>query len=50
MYTQRSRFIPEAILGRFTIRIWPQAGATAATAAGVRRRVDLGAKMRARWG
>jgi len=50
MYTQRTRFIPEAILDRFAIRLWPPAGAAAPAAAGGRPRVDLGAKMRARWG
>jgi DNA helicase-2/ATP-dependent DNA helicase PcrA len=50
MYTLRSRFIPEAILDRFAIRLWPPAGAAATTGAGGRPRVDLGAKMRARWG
>ncbi len=50
MYTLRSRFIPEAILDRFAIRLWPPPGAAAVGAAGGRPRVDLGAKMRARWG
>ncbi len=49
MYTLRSRFIPEAILDRFAIRLWPPAGATTAGAAGGRPRIDLGARMRARW-
>ena len=51
MYTQRTRFIPEAILDRFAVRLWPPAGAAAGAAfAGARPRVDLGARMRARWG
>jgi len=50
MYTLRSRFLPEAILDRFAIRLWPPVGAAATAAAGGRPRVDLGARMRARWG
>jgi DNA helicase-2/ATP-dependent DNA helicase PcrA len=51
MYTQRTRFIPEAILDQFAVRLWPPAGAAAGrAAAGGRPRVDLGARMRARWG
>jgi DNA helicase-2/ATP-dependent DNA helicase PcrA len=50
MYTQRSRFIPQAILDRFAIRLWPPAGAAAPTLGGGRPRIDLGARMRARWG
>ena len=50
MYTLRCRFLPEAILDRFAIRLWPPADAAATAAAGGRPRVDLGARMRARWG
>jgi DNA helicase-2/ATP-dependent DNA helicase PcrA len=50
MYTQRTRFIPEAILDRFTVRLWPPAGAASAASVRGRPRVDLSARMRARWG
>ena len=32
MYTQRTRFIPAAILDRFAVRLWPPAGAAAGAA------------------
>jgi DNA helicase-2/ATP-dependent DNA helicase PcrA len=47
LYTQRTRFIPEAILDRFAIRLWPAVTATGGRQGQVR--VDIGARMRGRW-
>ncbi|HMN87570.1 MAG TPA: 3'-5' exonuclease, partial [Bauldia sp.] len=46
VYANRTRFIPDAILDRFAVRLWPPRLATATAAGGAPRRVDLGARMR----
>ncbi len=50
LYAQRTRFIPDAILDRFAVRLWPPPAAAGTIAPGARPRIDLGARMRARWG
>ena len=48
LYAQRTRFIPEAILERFTVRLWAPQGSAAGTRPQAKP-VDLRAKMRSRW-
>jgi DNA helicase-2/ATP-dependent DNA helicase PcrA len=50
LYAQRTRFIPEAILDRFQPRLWPPAVPGRAAARKAMTPVDLGARMRRRWG
>jgi DNA helicase-2/ATP-dependent DNA helicase PcrA len=52
MYAQRTRFIPESILDRFEMRAWPAArDLKAALERSVdEARIDIGARMRRRWG
>ncbi len=50
MYTQRTRFIPDAILDRFAARLWAPAMAGGAAARPATVPVDLKARMRKRWG
>ena len=50
MYTQRTRFIPDAILDRFEARLWPPVELGGAAARKVVTPVDLRARMRERWG
>ncbi|CAN5162705.1 ATP-dependent helicase [soil metagenome] len=46
----RTRFIPEAILTHFQARLWPPVVGDAARARPAGPRVDIGARMRQRWG
>ena len=51
IYTQRSRFIPESILDRFRVQLWPPStGAEGATAPLAGTAFDVGERMRRRWG
>jgi DNA helicase-2/ATP-dependent DNA helicase PcrA len=50
LYAQRTRFIPEAILPHFHTRLWPPVGSAQATARPALPRVDVGERMRRRWG
>jgi DNA helicase-2/ATP-dependent DNA helicase PcrA len=50
MYAARTRFIPSALLDRFTSSAWPVATASAAAGASPRREpVDIGARLRRMW-
>ena len=50
VYTQRTRFIPEAILDRFEMRLWPAVLSEAGIGRrGPRTRIDIGARMRGMW-
>ena len=50
LLTQRTRFIPEAILPHFRTRLWPPVAADAPRARPAGPRVDIGQRMRQRWG
>ncbi len=50
LYASRTRFIPEALLGKFERRAWPQAAAAPATAKPARAPIDIGARVRRSWG
>ncbi len=50
LYAQRTRFIPEAILPFFRASLWPPAGADAPRARQAGPRVDIGRRLRQRWG
>ena len=50
LYAQRTRFIPESILAHFHPRIWAPLRSAAATARKSATPVDLGKRMRGRWG
>ncbi|MEX0851851.1 MAG: ATP-dependent helicase [Bauldia sp.] len=53
IYAQRTRFIPESILDRFSPRLWPPAeaaGHSGRPTAEPRPRIDVGARMRRMWG
>ena len=49
VYAGRTRFIPDTILDRFAVRLWPPVLATADGRSPSPRRVDLGARMRGMW-
>jgi DNA helicase II / ATP-dependent DNA helicase PcrA len=49
MYAARTRFIPSAMLDRFTSCAWPVAAATTAGASPKREPVDIGARLRGMW-
>jgi DNA helicase II / ATP-dependent DNA helicase PcrA len=50
MYASRTRFLPESVLPFFEPRTWPVARHDSSTsAAGVKAKVDIGARLRARW-
>ena len=49
LFTQRTRFIPEAILSYFRVTLWPPAVAGAPPLRAAIPRVDVGARMRQRW-
>jgi DNA helicase-2/ATP-dependent DNA helicase PcrA len=50
LYASRTRFIPVALLDRFTCSAWPRAAAGAASAKPLRAPVDLHARVRRTWG
>ncbi len=50
LFAQRTRFIPEAILTHFRATLWPPAVAEAPRARAPGPQVDIGARMRRRWG
>jgi len=50
LYAQRTRFIPEAILMHFQPRIWAPLQSAAAKVRKATAPVDLGKRMRGRWG
>jgi hypothetical protein len=53
VYAALSRFVPNAIAGRFESCAWPVAEAAAGSRAEAREgapRVDLAARIRAQWG
>ena len=50
LFAQRTRFIPEAILPYFRATLWPPAVADAPRARPAVPRIDVGARMRQRWG
>jgi DNA helicase-2/ATP-dependent DNA helicase PcrA len=50
LYASRTRFIPDALLRLFEQRTWPVRAAAPPRPAGTTEaRVDLAAKLRARW-
>ena len=50
LYASRTRFIPDELLSLFERTAWPAIAArSAATAAGQRPRIDIGASMRGMW-
>jgi DNA helicase II / ATP-dependent DNA helicase PcrA len=50
LYAARTRFIPDALLRHFEQRTWPVRAATSPrTAAAAEARIDVAAKLRARW-
>jgi DNA helicase II / ATP-dependent DNA helicase PcrA len=49
LYAARTRFIPDALLRLFEQRTWPVRPAAPRTAATAATRVDVAAKLRARW-
>jgi DNA helicase II / ATP-dependent DNA helicase PcrA len=50
LFTRRTRFIPEAILAHFRATLWPPAGTHAPRTQTPAGRIDIGARMRQRWG
>ena len=50
LFTQRTRFIPEAILPYFRATLWPPAVAGERRARAPGPRVDIGQRLRRRWG
>jgi DNA helicase II / ATP-dependent DNA helicase PcrA len=49
LYASRTRFIPDALLRHFEQRTWPVRGAAAPHAGNAEARIDVAAKLRARW-
>jgi DNA helicase II / ATP-dependent DNA helicase PcrA len=49
LYASRTRFIPDALLRLFEQRTWPVRPAAPRTAATAETRIDVAAKLRARW-
>jgi DNA helicase-2/ATP-dependent DNA helicase PcrA len=49
LYASRTRFIPNALLRLFEQRTWPVRPAAPRTAATAETRIDVAAKLRARW-
>ena len=49
LYASRTRFIPDALLRHFEQRTWPVRTAAPRPAGAAEARVDLAAKLRARW-
>ncbi len=50
VYASRTRFIPETLLGLFERTSWPRAAAEPARSPAAGPRIDIAARMRARWG
>jgi DNA helicase-2/ATP-dependent DNA helicase PcrA len=50
LLAQRTRFIPEGILSFFRATLWPPAIPDDPRARQVARRIDIGARLRQRWG
>jgi DNA helicase-2/ATP-dependent DNA helicase PcrA len=50
LYASRTRFIPAALLDRFTCCAWPSAAAQEGSVKPARAPVDLRARVRGRWG
>ena len=50
LFAQRTRFIPEAILAYFRATLWPPSGADAPRARSAGPRIDIGQRLRQRWG
>jgi DNA helicase-2/ATP-dependent DNA helicase PcrA len=50
LYASRTRFIPAALLDRFTCCAWPSAAAQQGSVKPARAPVDLRARVRGRWG
>jgi DNA helicase-2/ATP-dependent DNA helicase PcrA len=50
IFTQRTRFIPEAILAAFEQVVWPPVAASPEAPPNAVPKVDLGARMRRMWG
>jgi DNA helicase II / ATP-dependent DNA helicase PcrA len=50
LYAARTRFIPEALLGKFERRAWPKPAAASAAAKVARTPIDIGARVRRSWG
>jgi DNA helicase-2/ATP-dependent DNA helicase PcrA len=49
LYASRTRFIPDALLRLFEQRTWPVRPAAPRTAANAETRIDVAARLRARW-
>ena len=50
LYAQRTRFIPETVLACFRATLWPPAMAEATRTRQAGPRIDLGKRLRQRWG
>ncbi len=50
LFAQRTRFIPEAILSHFRASLWPPTAADAPPRRAPGARIDVGARLRRRWG
>jgi DNA helicase-2/ATP-dependent DNA helicase PcrA len=50
LFAQRTRFIPEAILPYFHASLWPPAAADAPRTRQAGPRIDIGQRLRRRWG
>ena len=50
LFAQRTRFIPEAILSHFRASLWPPAAGNAPRARTAGPRIDVGKRLRQRWG
>ena len=50
MFAQRTRFIPETVLEYFQARLWPPVQPGARTSRKTLAPVDIGLRMRKRWG
>jgi ATP-dependent DNA helicase UvrD/PcrA len=49
MYTARTRFIPDSIVDRFEVCVWPEATTVAMAKSSNVQPVDIGARMRRMW-
>ncbi len=50
VFAQRTRFIPDAILSHFRARLWPLAAAAAPRTRPAGPRIDIGQRLKQRWG